>query len=197
MTQIFTAPDAWVGGLYELCIELPERGEKIIRRALATLWQVPILTGCYLIRDVEPEAQTQISPSDIPHEGHVYGVAQSPSGKSCACGTYISDFGSDGLWAVLYLPFGSLTNVYFLGGYPFGDTDPRIESSLRAVNAWLKEIAEVIYQDFRFPFGVIGFETNFEELRREALTAVPKTRSAGLLIGGETGLEWYPPNYES
>ena len=197
MTEIFTAPGTWDGGLYELCLELPERGNEVIARALATIWQVPALTGCYLTRDVGPEAQAQISPWELPHEGHVYGVARSPSGQSCACGTYVSDFGSDGLWAVLYLPFGSLTTIYFLGGYPFGETDPRIESSLLAVNAWLKDIAEVIYQDFRFRFGVIGFETNFEELRREALTGVPKTRSDGLLIGGEAGLQWYPPNYEA
>jgi hypothetical protein len=85
MSQIFTAPDTWVGGLYELAIELPERSDATIAQALSTIWQIPALTGCYLSRDVEPEAQTEASPFDIPHEGHVYGIAQLPNGKNCAC----------------------------------------------------------------------------------------------------------------
>src|SRR5919202_2960527 len=172
MNEFFTAPGTWVGGLYELVLELPERTDACIAQGLCSIWQRPGLAGCYLTRDVEPEAQVQVSPSDIPHEGYVYGYAQLPNAKSCACGTYLSDFGADGLWVVLYLPLGSLGRAYQIGGYPFGDWNPEIESALVAVNAWLKKVAEAVYEDVRFVFGVIGFESGFEQVKREALAGV-------------------------
>ena len=77
---------------------------------------------------------------------------------------------------------GSLGQAYYLGVYPFGDWKPTIESSLVVVNTWLKGFAESLYKEFRFVFGVIGFESGFEELKKEALGGVPETRSEGLLI---------------
>jgi hypothetical protein len=196
MTKIFTAPDTWVGGLYELALELPERSDGGVAQALSTIWQVPALTGCYLSRDVEPEAQTQVSRFDIPHEGHVYGIAQLPNGKSCACGTYVSDFDADGLWIAFYLPLGSLGRSYHVGGYPFGDWNPAIEASFVTVNTWLKEIGEAVYKHFHFVFGVIGFESGFEELKKDALAGIPETRPEGLIIPDKGGLQWYPPTYD-
>jgi len=192
-----TAPDAWVGGLYELCLELPGRDNFIITQALATLWQVPGVRGCYLSNDIEPDAQSRVNAWHVPHDRHVYGIAQLPNGKSSACGTYVSDFDADGLWVALYLPFGSLGRAYYIGGYPFGDWNRAIESSFVAVNIWLKEIAEAVYKDFHFIFGVIGFESGFEELKKEVVAGgIPETRSEGLLIPDRDTLRWYPPTYD-
>jgi len=197
MNEFFTAPDTWVGGLYELVLELPERSDTCIALALSSIWQLRALTGCYLNRDVEPDVQAQVSFSDIPHEGHVYGYVNLPNGKSCACGTYVADFNPDGLWVSFYLPLGSLGQAYHLGGYPFGDWSSTIESSLVVVNTWLKELAGSIYKDFRFVFGVIGFESGFEELKKDVLAGgIPKTRSEGLLIPENKTLSWYPPTYD-
>jgi hypothetical protein len=196
MSQIFTAPDTWVGGLYELALELPERSDATIAQALTTIWQIPALTGCYLSRDVEPEAQTEASPFDIPHEGHVYGIAQLPNGKNCACGSYVSDLDADGLWVALYVPLGSLGRAYYVGGYPFGDWSPTIESTFVTVNTWLKEISDAVYEQFHFVFGVIGFESAFEELKKQALVGIPETRSEGLIIPEKNTLRWYPPTYD-
>lgn len=196
MNEFFTAPDTWVGEFYELVLELPERTDACIAQALSSIWQLPGLAGCYLSRDVEPEAQVQVSPTEIPHEGHVYGYAQLPNAKSCACGTYVTDFDPDGLWVSFYLPLGSLGQAYYFGGYPFGDWNRTIESSLVVVNTWLKGLAESIYKDFRFVFGVIGFESGFEALKKEALGGVPETRSEGLLIPENGTLSWYPPTYD-
>jgi len=197
MNEIFTEPNAWVGGLYELCIELPGRTEFVITQALATIWQVSVLNGCYLTKELEPDAQKRISPWNVPHNRHVYGIAKLPNAKSCACGTYISDFDADGLWVALYLPLGSLARAYHIGGYPFGDWSPAIESSFVAVNTWLKEIAEIVYNNFRFSFGVIGFESGFEELKKEVLAGgIRETRSEGVLIPEKDRLRWYPPTYD-
>ena len=196
MKQVFTAPNTWVGGLYELAVELPGRTDFVISQALATIWQVPVLNGCYVSNEVEPDVQKRINGWNVPHDRHVYGIAQLPNGKSCACGTYVSDFDADGLWVALYLPLGSLGRAYQIGGYPFGGWTPTIESSFIAVNTWLKEVAEAVYEDFRFIFGVIGFESGFEELKREALAGIPETRSEGLLVPEKEKLRWYPPTYD-
>ena len=197
MNDVFTAPDTWVGGLYELALELPGRTDFVITQALATIWQVPVLNGCYVRNDVKPDAQKRINGWNVPHDRHVYGIAQLPNSKLCACGTYVSDFDADGLWVALYLPLGSLGRAYQIGGYPFGDWNPTIESSFVAVNTWLKEVAETVYKDFRFIFGVIGFESGFEELKKEALAGIQETRSEGLLIPEKDRLRWYPPTYDS
>ena len=104
MNQLFTAPDTWVGGLYELVLELPERKDVCVAQALSSIWKLPGIAGCYLSREVEPEAQVQVSPSEIPHQRHVYGYAQLPNAKKCACGTYVTDFDNDGFWVSFYLP---------------------------------------------------------------------------------------------
>lgn len=147
-------------------------------------------------RDVEPDAQNKVAVLDVPHAGHVYGYAQLPNGKSCACGTYVSDFDVDGVWVALYFPLGSLGRAYYLGGYPFGDWNPTIESSFVAVNTWLKNLAESTYEDFRFVFGVIGFESGFEELKKKALAGIPETRSEGFLVPEKEISSWYPPTYD-
>jgi hypothetical protein len=177
-------------------LELPDRSDACIGTALSSIWRLPALTGCYLRRDVEPDAQNKVAASDVPHEGHVYGYAQLPNGKSCACGTYISDFDVDGVWVALYFPLGSLGRAYYLGGYPFGDWNPTIESSFVAVNTWLKNLAESTYEDFHFVFGVIGFESGFEELKKKALAGIPETRSEGFLVPEKEILSWYPPTYD-
>ena len=104
MNQLFTAPDTWVGGLYELVLELPERKDVCVAQALSSIWKLPGIAGCYLSREVEPEAQVQVSPSEIPHQRHVYGYAQLANAKKCACGTYVTDFDNDGFWVSFYLP---------------------------------------------------------------------------------------------
>lgn len=196
MMDIFTAPGTWAGGLYELAIELPGRGDFVVTHALANVWKFPGLNGCYLSKDIEPDGQKRVHPWNLPHDRHAYGIAQLPNAKSCACGSYISGFGPDGLWVAFYVPLGSLGRAYDIGGYPFGDWNSAIESSFVAVNAWLKEIAEAVYEDVRFVFGVIGFESGFEELKKEVLGGIPETRSEGLLVTEKEGLRWYPPTYD-
>lgn len=108
----------------------------------------------------------------------------------------MSDFDADGIWTSLYLPLGALGQAYDLAGYPF-DWNQRIELSFVALNNWLKGIAEAAYGDFQFVFGVIGFESGFEGVKKEVLaTGVPETRSEGILLPDKDRLRWYPPTYD-
>jgi hypothetical protein len=50
----FTDADNWTGGFYELAIELGERSDVRIGRALDTLWRADGIDGCYGSREREP-----------------------------------------------------------------------------------------------------------------------------------------------
>jgi hypothetical protein len=54
MTQYFTETETWLGGYYELAIELGSRSDERLLAALAAVWADPDLDGAYLSRDVEP-----------------------------------------------------------------------------------------------------------------------------------------------
>jgi hypothetical protein len=41
--QLFTAESAWVGGFYELAMEIGPRSEKMLRSVFAALWRDPDL----------------------------------------------------------------------------------------------------------------------------------------------------------
>ncbi len=69
MEMIFTEPDAWIGGFYELSVRSPDSPEEVKRKALYELWSLPDLQGCHWQRNVEPEAQEKISLLNIPLSG--------------------------------------------------------------------------------------------------------------------------------
>jgi len=62
MSILFTHPGAWSGGFFEFAFRLPESANIFINEALAKLWTVPELNGCFLKNDMEPENQEKYSP---------------------------------------------------------------------------------------------------------------------------------------
>src|SRR5213596_2042006 len=112
MQQLFTHEDAWSGGFYELAIELPETSKTTLREALTQLWAYPALEGCFSRPDIEPSNQSKVSSSDIDYEGHRYGIAIFPNRKMSCCGSFWGDYQDRGCWITLYLPLGSLSQVY-------------------------------------------------------------------------------------
>lgn len=67
---LFTAPDTWLGGYYELAIELGHRSDERLGLALKSIWSLPELEVPYERRDAEPEDQTRVEPqvAEHPHE---------------------------------------------------------------------------------------------------------------------------------
>jgi len=191
---LFTPAGTWDGGFFELVIELPHQGEATTRRALAALWRMPQLTGCYARRDVEPTQQQPLNLAEVPVEGNLYGVATLPNGARCACGSYTIHFEGEASWLGLYLPYGALTEFYSVGGYPFAPIiTPSIEHNLKVVHEWFRTLAEGLYEHFAFTLGVIGFETEFEKVKARTPEAIPAERLDGLLIPSGIRLLWYPP----
>ena len=56
--------DGWLGGFYELAMELGRRSDERLRAAGEALWSHPALEGLYGERDVPPDRQ---QPPDPPY----------------------------------------------------------------------------------------------------------------------------------
>lgn len=192
MTLLFTIPDAWSGGFFELALELGPRSDERLRNALCELWRHPSLAGCYLERDLEPEDQATVDPRTLDFYEQALGVADIPGvGKTCCLSFVVrEDDGPD--WLTLAVPMGSLSEVVFTGAYPFEDgTDL---SWRLLMYDWLRQVAAAVFEAVPFQLGLIEHEASgefhAEDLRRNG---IPDERWVGYLWPGNKGLEWYPP----
>lgn len=193
--DIFTHVDAWLGGFYELAIEIGGRSDERLRRALTQIWTFSDLIGCFDRCDVEPHEQTRVNPTaaSLDSASHLHGVARLPNGIDVACGTCIvrEDAGSD--WLVFYLPTGSLGTAYPLGGYPFDNRDHSEWENV--VDTWLAAIGRFVGLVVDFRLALIGFETSaFANLIDIATKGIPELRGFGLLLREGGTLNYYPRN---
>jgi hypothetical protein len=79
--QIFTVPEAWVGGHYTLAINLVERSDKRSWAALNALTSYPLLNGWYESRNREPHEQSRITEREAIEKHHL-GALSLPNGTS-------------------------------------------------------------------------------------------------------------------
>ncbi len=87
MTRLlFTTPDAWNGGYYELALEFGAISDIEFRSVLMALWAFPALEGCYLKRHLEPHEQARVPPGevDLASNFKLAGAARLPNGYSVA-----------------------------------------------------------------------------------------------------------------
>ena len=198
MKNLFTEPDAWHGGFFEFTFELPQASTFSINQVLAKLWSVPTLDGCFLKNNVEPEQQEKLSPMEIDNKGHWYGVANLPNGKQSCCGTFWMDYESAGCWITYYLPLGSLANAYHIGSYPFKAEKQGVSNWMIEINDCLVNIARQIYPIVKFELGIIGFDVDFFEVKKQLEKGLPNERWEGLLVAKDNQLLWFPPTiYDS
>ncbi len=193
LKNLFTQPDAWNGGFFEFTFELPQESKSLANVVLAKLWSAPTLNGCYLKRDIEPEQQEKFSPTEFQNEGHWYGVANLPNGKQSCCGTVWTEYENDGYWITFYLPLGSLANSYNIDSYPFKAEKQGVSSWMIEVNNWLVNIARLIHPVAKFELGIIGFEVDYFEVKKQLEKGLPNERWDGVLIAKDKVLEWLPP----
>lgn len=195
----FVEKESWLGGWYEIEIELARSSNERLELALRTVWSHQSLDGCYLNRDQEPGLQARVSPPYPATEGHLYEMARLPNGATTVCGTFVCRFESDGPSAsrdllALYFPLGSLSKAYPIGGYPFSDAKDAAPWRVE-LDHWLVNIGEFVYQRAAFSLALVGFEVDFPNVSSEVIgrTGIPKVRYDGYLWPGARGLQWYAP----
>ena len=197
MTLVFTKPDAWTGGFYELALELGERSDSRLFAAISTIWKHPSLDGCYLDWMKEPYEQLRLAPSEelLESGDHLRGLAHLPNGIQIPCGTVPIREASGTDWLIFYLPIGGLGQAYDVGGYPF-DTDIKSpESWQKPIDDYLAQIGMQVFTVVPFRLGLIGHEVSGNHYADEiAKEGIPDTRYIGYLwpSGGE--LNYFPRN---
>jgi hypothetical protein len=189
MDRLFTLPDAWVGGSYELAIEYRTSSARA-RGGIVALWSHPDVGGCYQRRDVEPDQQTTVEPSTIDLRDHAYGACVLNGSRVAA--TFVSiPYEHGPTWLYFGFPLGSLSRTYPVGAYPFDDgSDLEWRDH---VDSWLRMIGEYVFARAPFDCALISHEPEEDVADEVAAGAVPKRRWEGILVPEDNRLSWYPP----
>lgn len=200
MNLLFTNPDTWLGGYFELALELgataDAHAEERIKSALAQIWQHATLEGCYLEMNVEPTKQNRVRVEAIDSYWRAQGIAHIPDVGQCACRVLVirEDQGSD--WLTLAIPMGALASILPVGAYPFNDGSDL--SWRQQVNTWLMQVGQFCYKKVPFQLGLVGHEVSGDvyaaTIQREG---IPTHRWIGYLWPVQEELQWFAPNQGS
>ena len=191
---MFTEPDTWTDGSFELVLELGPRDDQRLRDAVTALWGHADLSGCYLGKSREPASQPRCRSDQQPLRSHLYGVATTPLGGDVACVSYPIRF-DDGIdWLYLDVPLGSLKTAYPIRAYPIG-RQPSHDWVL-PVSEWFRGIGEQVFAAVSFRLGLVGWEADSPEVDSMLIErdGMPERRDIGYLWPGKGGLVWFPPN---
>ncbi|HEY3963195.1 MAG TPA: hypothetical protein VGM05_01475 [Planctomycetaceae bacterium] len=194
---IFTSPDAWNGGDFELLLLFGHVEKEVVGQALAVLWSLPEVSGYWLDPDTEPGEQQRIAAdSDVMDFTRVFrGIAELAGGSRVACSSSILALGDeDGWWLSFGIPMGSLGRAFSVGAYPTDDGTPT--DWLVPVTEWFRGVAKEIFAGAPFAAGAIGWLTGNEadEIIAVANARIPSERWVGYLKPDGNSLEWFPPN---
>lgn len=201
MTKLyFTKDNVWLGGFYELALEVGINSDEQIRAVLQAIWSYSKLEGCYLDQSKETGEQQPITSSKTLIESgmHHYGLAHMPDGEHLiACGVCIIREAGGVDWVIFYLPLGALSEVYEVGWFPFANGRPS-EHWQKPVDAWLAEMGKYIFSIAEYKLGLIGYEVsgliNSNEI---AKMRIPEERNLGFLLPSGSEIKLYTRNKSS
>jgi hypothetical protein len=195
---MFTIPDIWTGGFYEMSLYLGPPCDERLRQTLTAIWNSQLLSGPFPSREIEPCQQRKIE-GTLETEGHLYGAARVAPGVELPCGTFtfaeeastgerVGDFVS------LYIPLGALGTLFPVGAYPFGD---HAAAALwrPEIDSWFLDILDGLRGRIHFEVGVIGWETELmsENVEHVKTTAKAADRFDGIVVPDSERLLRYPP----
>jgi hypothetical protein len=190
--------DAWLGGFYELSMELGARSDERLLAAAEALWSHPALEGPYAERNVARDRQERVGVERLLVDGeHVYGVATLPGDVKTPAGSlaFRDDPGAtDNL--SLYLPLGGLSEAGLdTDSYPW-DEETSAHAWIGPLEEWLVEVAKWVFARVPFEFAAVGFEVNpdpaaVERWRTEGLPP-PDEQPYGILWPAGQRLDWHP-----
>ena len=191
--RLFTANEAWLGGFFELALEVGPRSDDRLRAALEALWTHPDLEGCYLHRGREPDDQQRERPDCLEGGSHFLGVARLPNGSPVACGSCLVREPSDGPdWLDFYLPMGSLGTAYPVGPFPFGSESDWAGPWRYDIEDWLAGVGLWVARSASYRLGLIGFEVSGDTYADGiADQGIPSERFCGYLWQSADSVEYY------
>ncbi|MEU4766338.1 hypothetical protein AB0H12_24085 [Actinosynnema sp. NPDC023794] len=191
----FTDAENWSGGFYELALEIGDRDDERLQRALTALWRAAAVTGCYPDRDREPADQVAVpgTVASLEEFGFLRGVARPPLAGPVVCGCFATRIDDAEDWLTWYLPLGALARAdRRVGGFPFGPEGGAESLTWRApLDTWLAGVADEVFREVDFRLGLIGFELD-HVTAAELDGEVPDERWNGYLLPADGQLGYTP-----
>jgi hypothetical protein len=155
----FTVSGNWIGGHYELLIELDGGAAGETLTALGVTLGV---RGWFTDQEREPEDQKPVrgTPEAVRQHGKLFGRVRLPSGVTVVCMVVLIELDDSPDLLDFIIPLGALAaSGIDAGGFPFGpDGDERSLAWRRPLDDWLAAVAIEIYAATPFRHALIGFE---------------------------------------
>ncbi|WAZ26144.1 hypothetical protein STRCI_007694 [Streptomyces cinnabarinus] len=169
----------WLGGYYELAIEIGSTEDARVEELLRALWAAAEVQGCFGCRDREPEEQESVpcGLGSLAEFGNLYGRVRLPTGEVVVCGCVAIRGGDDSSdWLDFYVPLGALDHA----GVAYGGDGPFFRSGV--LDDWLADIGARAFEGAPFALGVIGFEVSGCAEAATLAGDLPSTRGIGYLV---------------
>ncbi|MFD8229017.1 hypothetical protein ACFV16_33325 [Streptomyces massasporeus] len=175
----------WLGGFYELAIEVGSTEDASIQAVLSALWSAAEVRGAFASTDREPEDQEPVpcTVASLTAYGHLHGRVRLPNGHLAVCGAVAIRGGDDSSdWLDFYVPAGALDKA----GVPYWDGRPFHRSAV--LDDWLAGVGTATFERAPFSLGVIGWEVSGCTDAATLAGRLPQERGIGYLLPQEEGL---------
>jgi hypothetical protein len=180
----------WIGGFYELAIELGPRNDVRLERLLVAIWRLANASGPWVRPDDGPSRLAALDVEGLTQLLH--GVVRLPSGSDVVCGAMaFREDGPDCL--IFYVPRGALERAdpRVTGGF---EEDLASRAWSRPLDRWLADLAIRAYTAAPFQFAAIGWEASaFLDEESAARREIPPERHGAYVMP----LDGVPRYYES
>jgi hypothetical protein len=187
--MLFTAPDAWTGGEFELLLLFGPTSLDEQEAAVSAVWAWAALEGPFESQTVEPSASKLVAPKALDSQ---YGIATLPNGRGLVPFACYSLEDSNGFWIYAGSPMGSLAARCGMDAFPFTSAvKPQLE-----LTTWLFELAQHVHAIANCRGGAIGWLT-MAEVDELALGKIPEERHHGYIEVTELGLRLHAPTETS
>jgi hypothetical protein len=193
------ADDNWIGGHYQLALELGSRDDARLETAFNALIGLTGMEGAWVLTSVNPSAieTAELNVASTVQFGLIRGQIRLPTGERVVCAVHVvreeaepSFYAPD--WVVFDLPLGALIKVEpRIGGYPFGDTAGSLGWRTR-LDDWMVGIARPLFVQVAFRLGLVGMECSGDAYSDRLADGVPERRPFGYLVPGGAGLTYFP-----
>jgi hypothetical protein len=189
-------PDNWVGGFYELALELGPADDERLEAAISAVCTHTGAVGWYAVGDRRPVAAERLPCTweSIARHGQLRGTVQLPRGEQVVCGLVVvrEEGGSyEPDWLDFYIPLGALGRIDSrVGGYPFGDFAESLQWR-RPFDDWLADLGRRVYEEVPFRLGLIGVEVSGQMYSDGLASGVPTSRGNGLLVPKGNEIRYY------
>lgn len=184
----------WLGGAYELAMEVGERDDARLEAALTTLWAVAGVAGCHGGTDGgETWVDAPCTVAALQRHGRLAGLVTLPrgrNGRTVVCGARAVRQASGTDWLVFFIPVGALDLAEpRSAAFPFRGSDSLLWR--RPLDRWLAGIGAQVHARLPLRLALIGPEVAGLTTARRLNGRPPAERWAAYLIPTASGLEYH------